>query len=288
MLVLAQTIRTKAEEEMKKTISGLSILETTLFVVSEDSSEVEVYDLKTLSFSRRWNLMKLLDPVDISSCDINKCLYISDSKGSDDQMSQILRVDANGNLIQNWSTGDDYGCLSVTDELNVILTVHYKSKLNEYSPNGQLIREINLSSDASLCNPWHAIKLISGHFIISHGYFDDDPHRVCIVDTDGKLIKSFGQKPGSTISKMNIPFYLSVDENGFVMVADRVNSRVLLLNSDLEFKKEILSRNVNFEVQNPRRILLDKDSGLLLVADCKWDYLKNIFSDGRILIYDFK
>ena len=59
--------------------------------------------------------------------------------------------------------------LSVTDESNVILTVFNKNKLNEYSPDGQLIREINLSSDAGIRHPWHAIKLTNGHFVVSHG-----------------------------------------------------------------------------------------------------------------------
>ena len=59
--------------------------------------------------------------------------------------------------------------LSVTDESNIILTVYEKNKLNEYSPDGQLIREINLSSDAGICHPRHAIKLSNGHFVVSHG-----------------------------------------------------------------------------------------------------------------------
>ena len=80
-----------------------------------------------------------------------------------------MRIDPNGKLIKNWSTGDDYGRLSVTDESNVILTVFVKHKLNEYSPDGQLLREINLSSDAGIRDPWHAIKLTNGNFVVSHG-----------------------------------------------------------------------------------------------------------------------
>ena len=49
----------------------------------------------------------------------------------------------------------------------------------------------------------------------------DELHRVCVVDADGKLKKSFGGKCGSNIGQMNDPVYLSVDGNGFVMVADR-------------------------------------------------------------------
>ena len=79
--ILVQTIRTKAAEEKKKSIHGLTILDKELFVVSEKSSEVEVYDSMTLSFSRRWNLKELIQPQDIGSCNRNKCLYIFDYKG---------------------------------------------------------------------------------------------------------------------------------------------------------------------------------------------------------------
>ena len=285
--VLVQTIRTNSDKKKKlwfraaeesKEIRGLTILDKELFVVSEESSEVEVYDSMEFSFSRRWNLKELIDPMDIGSCNRNKCLYIFDSKDID-QSNEILRVDPNGKLIKNWSTGDDYGWgLSVTDESNVILTVYNKNKLNEYSPDGQLIREINLSSDAGIRHPLHAIKLTNGHFVVSHGDYSDDLHRVCIVDADGKLMKSFGGKRGSTIGQMNRPFYLSVDGNGFVMVADQGNSRVLLLDSDLKFKREILSKEKH-GLRHPWRILLDESNGRLFVAD-------NESNNQRILVFD--
>ena len=117
-----------------------------------------------------------------------------------------------------------------------------KNKLNEYSPDGQLIREINLSLDADIRHPYHAIKLTNGHFAVCHGASYGDLHNVCTVDADGKLKKSFGGKSGSTVGQMDCPVYLSVDGNGFVMVADRMNSRVLLLDSDLKFQREILTK----------------------------------------------
>ena len=125
--VLVQTIRTKAAEEEKKSIYGLTILDKELFVVSGMSSEVEVYDSMKLSLSRRWNLKELMDPKDIGSCNRNKCLYIFDYKGGG-QSKEILRVDPNGKLIKKWSTGETImGVgLSVTDESNVILTVFLK------------------------------------------------------------------------------------------------------------------------------------------------------------------
>lgn len=81
---------------------------------------------------------------------------------------------------------------------------------------------------------------------------------------------------------MNGPFHLGVDRNGFVMVADRRNSRVLLLDSELELKREILAKDDKLGLRFPQRILLDESNGRLFVADNKLN------SEGRVLIFKFK
>ena len=167
--ILAGLIRTKASEVKNKSILGLTILYKELFVLSEESSETEVYDSVTFAFRRRLIFKELVGPQDIASSKRNNCLYILDYKGSDRSM-EILRVDRTGKLKQHWSTGDDYGRgLSVTHESNVIFTVFIKHKINEYSSNGQLIREINLSSEAGIRYPNYAIKLTNGNFVVSYG-----------------------------------------------------------------------------------------------------------------------
>ena len=65
------------------------------------------------------------------------------------------------------------------------------------------------------------------------------------------------------------------------MVVDRDNSRVLLLDSDLKFKREILSKEEKHGLRRPTRILLDESNGRLFVAD-------NDSNNQRILIFDFK
>jgi len=275
-LALVQTIRTKEET---KSIRGMTILDKELFVTTRLSSEVEVYDSVTLNVCRRWTLNELIDPYDLAACSRNKCLYIFDCKRFE-KSRKILRVDAGGKLIKKWSTGDNWGFgLSVTYESNIILTVFDKNKLNEYSSDGQLIREIILSSHAGISYPFKAIKLTNGHFVVSHGYDDNDElHRVCAVDVNGKLKKTFGGKLGSTIGKMHYPVDLSVDGNGFVMVADRLNSRVLLLDSDLKFTREILSKDKH-GLRRPWKILQDKSNGRLFVAD-------NELNNNRIVVFD--
>ena len=213
-------------------IRGLTILDKELFLVNYKSSEFEVYDSIKLSLSRQWNLKTLLVPEDIVSCDRNKCLYISDVKGGH-QSSEILRVDKNGKLIKKWSTKGGYGQLSVTHESNVILAVCHQNKLSEYSPDGELIGETNLTYYDDYLYPNHAIKLTNGQFVFSHGLKNDGFHRVCLVAADGKLLRSFGGNRGSTIGETNVPGYLSVDANGFVLVADSRNSQVIGFRFDI-------------------------------------------------------
>ncbi len=252
----------------------MTILDKELFVVSQLSSEVEVYDMIKLIFTRRWNLEEQTDPQDIASCDRNKCLYILQKSDAFLDSMEILRVDRNGHSIKSWSTPNSSGPLSVTDDSNVLLTVRYESKLNEYSPDGQLLLEIK----GGISWPWHAIKLISGHFVVCHGH--GDLHRVCSLDVDGKLLKSFGGNRGSAIGQMNEPCYLSVDVNGFVMTIDRRNSRVLLLDSDLKFKRETLSKVDRHGLRDPFRIVQDESNGRLFVAD-------NDSKKERIFVFDF-
>ena len=262
-----------------KDIRGMTILDKELFVVIEKSSEVEVYDSMKSDFRRRWNLKELFDPTDIASCSINKFLYIFDLKDIG-QRKEILKVDSKGNLLTKWSGGDDFVWgMSVTDESNVILTVYDRNKLLEYSPDGKLIREISLPSDAGVRHPWHSMKLANGDFMVCQGSKSDDRHRVCLVDADGKLKKSSGDMRGSTIEQLHCPIHLSVDANGFVMVADRENIRVLQLDSDLKFQREIVSKEEH-GLRHPARILLDESNGRMFVADNEWN-------NQQILIFAF-
>ena len=281
--VFVQTIRTNETK-----INGLAILNRELFVVNGESSEVDIYDAMKFSFSRRWILKELIDPMDIISCNRNNCLYIFDYKG-DDQSKEILRVDLSGKLMKKWSTGNNYGRLSaVTNEPSIILAVFNKPVIHEYSPCGPLIREINLSSSPSisLINPYRAIKLANGHFVVSHGSVrGDGQHGVCLVDDGGKVKKIFGGKRESTFLQVNEPVCLFVDRNGFVLVADRDNHRVLLLDADLKFKRELLTGE-RHALRHPRRILLDEPNGRLFVADNKWDSKDMTYKDGQISIFD--
>ena len=274
--VLIKLITTNAAGEIMKSIKGLTLLDKELFVLSENGSEyeIDVYDSIKLSFSRRLNLMELIYPLDITSCNRNKCLYIFDGKDLD-QWGEILRVDSDGALIKTWLTGDDDGNLSVTDESNIISSVIMKHTLKEYSPEGHLLREINVSPDSGVRSVVQAIKLANGHFLLSCGFDEDDIPGLSTMDANGKLLRVFERKRAANITGLHLPFYLSVDGDGFFLVADQMKRRVLLLDSNLEIKREILS-DKKHGLQHPSRFLLDDSNRRMLLAD-----------NGRILIFRF-
>lgn len=159
-------------------------------------------------------------------------------------------------------------------------------EIKEYSPDGQLIRELNLAADAGIVAPYRAIKLANDQFVVSHGRDYSELHRLCVLDEAGKLIKSFGGKHGSAVTQMNSPFYFILDGNGFLMVVDQGNSRVLLLDTDLKFKREILSKGKH-GLRNNNRIILDEPNARLFVSDNEYDSGKMLLRDGRILVFSF-
>ena len=129
-------------------------------------------------------------------------------------------------------------------------------------------------------SPRHTIQLSSGEFVVCHGITDDLLHRVCLIDSNGHVVKSYGGPKGSGTQQMNVPVHLAVDRNGFVFVADANNYRVLLLSPALTFVRKVLSR----EQLGWRscRVRLDSDIRRLYVAVGKNE--SGQFVAGRVVV----
>ena len=250
-------------------ITGLAILDEALFIACESSPVVEVYDAITYEFIRRWKI-GLADPGGIESCKSKKCLYIVGWKTCGESRT-ILKVDTQGVQITEWSVADSWSSLSVAHDSNVILTVQGENKVIEYSPDGHVNHEIcvELSSDSGEAfNLWHSVKLASGNFVVcgSPVGLDGNLHRVFIVDNHGTLQLSFSESDDFNIAKLDEPVYLLVDKDGYLLLADRNNHRVLLFNSNLECQKELLFTENN-KLRFPSILCLDTSGGLLHVAE---------------------
>jgi len=106
--------------------------------------------------------------------------------------------------------------------------------------------------------PVRTVQLSSGQFIACT---PGDPSLcVCLIGTDGSVVKSFVEAEGSGGQRMYMPDDMAVDRNGFVFVVD-YNRRVLLLSPQLMYVRDVLPFSCS-----PQRVHLDSDRGRLYVA----------------------
>lgn len=154
--------------------------------------------------------------LDMAACDVSNCLYASDNYTS------IYRSDCQNSYTNSrWSIVGYPQGLSVTSSHNLLVALRDGQSLREYSTNGDLIREINLQP-AGISHPVHAVELSPDHFAVTH---HGPKHQLSIVDSNGKLVQSYGGEKGN----LNNPHGIAVDKRGRVLVADQRNNRILVI-----------------------------------------------------------
>ena len=193
----------------------------------------------------------------------------------------IHRLDLHGNAEQ-WPVSDPPTGLSVNANHNLIVTCIDVRKIKEFSPRGELLRDVILPDD--VINPWHAIQLTSGQFIVCHGCADDRVHRVCKISSDGRhVVQSHGGHWGSDTGQYDVPLHLAVDDTEFVFVVDCDNRRVTLLSPTLEYVRQVVSRD---QLKwRPDTQCLDVQRRRLYVADNKRDDDKKQHTAGRVVVF---
>lgn len=230
-----------------------------VFVARFSSQQVEVYSAATLAFRLCLTVPGLSWPGGLAACSKNKCLYASDGDNE-----CVNRVDLGGNnAARKWSVTYSPMGLSVNSEHNLIVACSLTDKLQEYTTDGSLVREIVIRKlPADVTRPWHAIQLSSGNYVVSH---DTSPGVVSVVGADGKVIRSYGQSQSSDVVQMKYPASLAVTKSNNVLVADVWNNRVLSINSLMRSVQD-LALSVDGGIQGPRGLCLDESRGRLYVG----------------------
>jgi len=210
-------------------ISGITVLDSELFVVRYGPTRVSVYDTNNFTFAHNISITGSSHLWAIVASPRDNCLYISD-----DGLEVVHRYDLSNNVTTNWSVGGRCWGLSLTStdkSDNVLVTVSDTRRIKEYTPDGYLDREISL--DSSIVEPYHSVQLSSGRFVVSHGGWNGSLHRVCIVDSRRRIFEKYGEARASRVEQLNGPRHLAVDGRGNVLVADRYDNRVVLLSPSL-------------------------------------------------------
>jgi len=207
-------------------IAGITVLNSELFIVQGKSSLVHVYNTINFTWTRNIFITGSRCLRAIAASPRYNCLYISDAK-----LNVVYRYNLSNNVSSNWSVGGECYGISLTSAENVIVSQRDTKQIQEYTPDGSLVRKISLIS--SIGKLYHSVELSSNRFVLSGRSTDESLHRVCIVDTDERIIQCYGGLIGSGVGQLNRPSHLAVDRHGNVLVADRGNNRVVMLSPSL-------------------------------------------------------
>jgi len=249
-------------------VSGVTSLGDDVFVVRNDNSEqVEVYDAVTFTLQRRLSVPGLGRSFGLAACAGNKCLYASDFDND-----SVHRVELSGsNALTNWSVGRHPVGPTVDSAKNVIVVIRDGRQLQQFTTHGTLLQTIQLQPDIDF--PIQVVELSNGQLVINH---TGAHHRVCLLDVNGAVVRSFGGTPGSDLTKMKCPVGLAVDEDENILVADRGNNRLLVLYRSLTSARE-MPVSVDGGLKGPHSLWYDKSRGRLYIGE---------LSGYRVIIID--
>ena len=132
-------------------IRGIAVLGGELFVAAETSPDIQVYDSTNFTPTRKIPVPASTGAIAMVACPHHNCLYVSNNA----KPSVLHRFDLSNNSTTNWSLSEQCWGLSLTNNNNVLVTLHNVKRLQEYSTNGKLIRQIVLDLD----NPWGIAQL---------------------------------------------------------------------------------------------------------------------------------
>jgi len=254
-------------------VAAVTSLGDDVFVARHYSHQVEVYDAVTLTLQRRLTVPGLLgSPSGLAACSNNNCLYASDWNNS------VHRVELSGsNAVKKWSVARGPEGLSVNREHNLIVTCINANKLQEYTTQGSLVREICLQ--AGVTEPWHAIQLSTGDYVVSHWKL---PGVISVVGVDGHVVRSsYRQLQTSHVGQMESPSSLAVTKNDDILVLDTGNGRILLINSSLASVQQ-LALSVDGGIRKPQGLCLDESRGRLYIGEWLGKQQVLVFDDVRL------
>jgi len=254
-------------------VLGVTSLGDDVFVLRDSWSQqkIEVYDAKTFTLQRHIGVTKMGAWCHgLAACPYNKCLYASDHCNA-----SVHRVELSGsNAEMKWSVARSPAGLSVNSEHNLIVVSQCERKLQIFTTRGTLLQNIQLQADTG--DPWHAVQLPStSQFLVSHGV-GRSLHRVCLVGIDGAVVLSYGGQQGSELTQMSAPRGLAVDREGRVLVADRDNNRLLVMDQSLSSAHE-MSVSVEGGLNHPYSLWYDQARRRVYIGEQR---------GGRVIVID--
>jgi len=238
-------------------VYAVTSLDDHMYAVRSNKKEVEVYDAVTMILERRLPVPGISRYASgIAACSRNKCLYLSDWSNP-----SIHRVDLATGAVKKWQVAKTPRGLSVNRDHNILVACQTEKKLQEYTTDGRLVREICLP--AGLGSPWNAMQLSTGDFVVSHWQL---PGVVRVVGVYGRLLRSYQPSNSSDVWPMKYPISLAVTTHGDILVADTGNDRILAINSLLT-RAQVFSLPADLRLEQPIALCLDDTRDRLYIGE---------------------
>jgi len=236
-------------------VAGIAVLGDELFVVRWGQPNVQVYkrNADDVNVQRNINIGAVSTTFrGLAECELNQCLYVSEQNAQ--TVHKVSPV--TNNTVKRWSVnGQPFG-VTVNRAHNLLVACYNTHKVQEYTTDGSMVREINLQPD--ITNPTHVVQLRNDQFgITQYG----SVYRYCVVDNDGKIVKS------TESGRMSQPYGFAASKGGSkVFVADYGNSRMLLLDSE-SLSVEQLPAAFNVRFNMPYCVHFDATAGVMYVGE---------------------
>jgi len=208
----------------------------------------------------------------LAACSVTGRLYISD--WDNDHLHALpITNDNDEENATSWNVANQPAGLSFTLEgpPNLLVACHGAGKIQEWSPEGILIRQIQLPDESRLV--WDVLQLTDTELLVSH---EGTQHQVAVVSTeDGRALRSCDQVDEV---QLQYPRSIVLDRDlGRVLVADQCNNRIIVAETDLTGARQ-LQVDLNQGLAWPYGLHLDQNRRRLYLTE---------WNQGRILRVDF-
>jgi len=244
-----------------QSVHGVAVLNDTLYVTCSKSDCIQVFT--GFPFERKKDLVVpgLSFPSDVSICSLNNQLFVADC-----DMQCVWRV----NLSSPWEVDrfirtHNYKPYKLSlNSQHLLVTPASKSFLYVYDLCGTLKHLVTLPAYMLVLD---AVETPVHTYIVCHVSNTDKKssyrNGITEVDVTGNIIRN--ENLNENLTKVCRPHYLVLDSRHNIFVADRFSKRIIMLQSDLQVKRVVITSLRG----QPNRIVSNLSSRLLYVS--YWD-----------------
>ena len=209
-------------------------------------------------------LKGMKNPEDMASSKLSRSIFISDRENR-----CLWRIQMLGREISRWKVDGEPWRMSISSSGVLVVNVRRDGRqhLHLYrSSDVMLMESISLPTGIKVMS--HAVQMSNGNFIISCSMKDDpDVFLIRELSVDGRnFIRSFDHR---SIESKRLdywtPYYLSIDEEKNIFIADHNNDRVVLLNSRLTDFQILLNRDQH-SIESPWTVCYVREKQQLIVG----------------------